>query len=126
MEYQVRPKKNAFSSASMILGIAALLSLTTIFLPLPLAALGSLFAVLAYKKGQPRDTSRLVGLICSILALIVSIFTIAASLVTLPKMLKNPEYRKQLDIVSEQLYGESFDDMLETLYGIDIDDLFED
>lgn len=126
MEYQVRPKKSAFSSASMILGIVALLSLTTVFLPLPLAALGILFAVLAHRKGQKRETGSLVGLITSIIALIISVFTIITSLAMLPAMLKNPEYRKQLDIVSEQLYGESFDDMVEELYGIDMDDLFED
>lgn len=126
MEYQVRQKKSAFSNASMLLGIFALLSLATIFLPLPLAALGILFASLAHKKGQKRELSCLVGLISSIVALIISVFTIIASLAMLPTMLKSPEYRKQLDMISEQLYGENFDDMIETLYGIDIDDLFED
>ena len=126
MEYQVRQKKSAFSNASMLLGIFALLSLATIFLPLPLAALGILFASLAHKKGQKRELSCLVGLISSIAALIISVFTIIASLAMLPTMLKSPEYREQLDMISEQLYGENFDDMIETLYGIDIDDLFED
>ena len=126
MEYQVRQKKSAFSNASMLLGIFALLSLATIFLPLPLAALGILFASLAHKKGQKRELSCLVGLISSIAALIISVFTIIASLAMLPTMLKSPEYREQLDMISEQLYGEDFDDMIETLYGIDIDDLFED
>jgi len=126
MEYQVRQKKSAFSNASMLLGIFALLSLATIFLPLPLAALGILFASLAHRKGQKRDFSCFIGLITSIAALIISLFTMIASLAMLPTMLKSPEYRKQLDTISEQLYGENFDDMLESLYGIDIDDLFED
>ena len=126
MEYQARQKKNAFSNASMLLGIFALLSLTTIILPLPLAALGILFASLAHKKGQKREMPCLIGLITSIVALVISIFTIIGSLVMLPTMLKNPEYRKQLDVISEQIYGEDFDDMIETLYRIDIDDLFQD
>lgn len=126
MEYQTNQKMNAFPLVSMILGILALLTLGTIFLPLPLAALGILFAVLAHRKGQKRETGSFVGLITSTIALILSVFTIIASLAMLPTMLKSPEYRKQLDIISEQLYGESFDDMVEDLYGIELDDLFED
>jgi len=126
MEHQFGQKKSAFSNASLLMGIFALLSLATIFLPLPLAALGILFAALAHRKGQKSEISCLIGLISSIAAMAISVFTIIASLATLPTMLKSPEYREQLDIISEQLYGENFDDMIETLYGIDIDDLFED
>ena len=126
MEYQVRQKKNAFSTASLLLGIFALLSLTTIILPLPLAALGILFASLAHKKGQKREVPCLIGLITSIAAMAISIFTLAASLAMIPTMLKTPEYRQQLDMISKQIYGEEFDDMIENLYGIDIDDLFQD
>ncbi len=125
MEYQTRPKKCAFSSASMFLGIFALLSLATIFLPLPLAALGILFACLASRKGQKRGPACLVGLISSIAALVISLFTLVTSVAMLPTMLKDPNYREQLDIVAKQFYGESFDDMVEELYGIDVDDLFE-
>jgi len=126
MEYQVRQKKNAFSTASLLLGIFALLTLTTIILPLPLAALGILFASLAHKKGQKREVPCLIGLITSIAAMVISIFTLVASLAMIPTMLKTPEYRQQLDMMSKQIYGEEFDDMIEDLYGIDIDDLFQD
>lgn len=126
MEYQVRQKKNAFSTASLLLGIFALLTLTTIILPLPLAALGILFASLAHKKGQKREVPCLIGLITSIAAMAISIFTLVASLAMIPTMLKTPEYRQQLDMMSKQIYGEEFDDMIEDLYGIDIDDLFQD
>ncbi len=126
MEYQVRQKKNAFSTASLLLGIFALLTLTTIILPLPLAALGMLFASLAHKKGQKREVPCLIGLITSIAAMAISIFTLVASLAMIPTMLKTPEYRQQLDMMSKQIYGEEFDDMIEDLYGIDIDDLFQD
>lgn len=126
MEYQVRQKKNAFSTASLLLGIFALLTLTTIILPLPLAALGILFASLAHKKGQKREVPCLIGLITSIAAMAISIFTLVASLAMIPTMLKTPEYRHQLDMMSKQIYGEEFDDMIEDLYGIDIDDLFQD
>lgn len=126
MEPQIQPKKNAFSNASMFLGIAALLSVATILFPIPLAALGILFACLSHRKGQKRDLSCIVGLIASTVALLLSTVTITVSMSMLPTMLKDPEYRKQLDAMTEQLYGDSFDDMIEDLYGIDIDDLFED
>ena len=110
MEYQVRQKKNAFSTASLLLGIFALLTLTTIILPLPLAALGILFASLAHKKGQKREVPCLIGLITSIAAMAISIFTLVASLAMIPTMLKTPEYRQQLDMMSKQIYGEEFDE----------------
>ena len=126
MENQVRPKKSSFASASMFLGIFAMLSLGTIFLPLPLAALGILFACLAHRKGQKHELSGLVGLIASLVAIVISISVIVTSVAMIPTLIKDPQYREQMDMVAEQLYGESFDDMIEDLYGIDIDDLFED
>ena len=124
MDYENQPKKNSFARASMFLGIAALFSMATIFFPIPLAALGILFACLSHKKGLKRELSALVGLISSVVALIISTFTIIASVAMLPTMIKDPQYRNQLDAVAEQLYGDSFDNMMEELYGIDIDDLF--
>ena len=124
MDYENQPKKNSFARASMFLGVAALFSMATIFFPIPLAALGILFACLSHKKGLKRELSALVGLISSVVALIISTFTIIASVAMLPTMIKDPQYRNQLDAVAEQLYGDSFDNMMEELYGIDIDDLF--
>lgn len=126
MENQVRPKKSPFASASMFLGIFAMLSLGTIFLPLPLAALGILFACLAHRKGQKHEIPGLVGLIASLVAIVISISVIVTSVAMIPTLIKDPKYRDQMDMVAEQIYGESFDDMIEDLYGIDIDDLFED
>lgn len=126
MEYQSVPKKNSFATASMVLGILALLTLGTVFLPLPLGSLGILFAVLSMRKGIRKEPSCMAGIITSAISLAVSLFLIITSVSMLPAMLKDPTYRKQLDIISEQLYGDSFDDMVEELYGIDPDDLFTD
>jgi len=126
MEYQVRPKKNSFATASMILGILALLTIATVFLPLPLAALGILFASLAHRKGRKRDLSCIAGLATSVIALVISLSFMVSSIAMIPTLLTTPEYRQQLDEISEGLYGESFDDMVEELYGIDLDELLED
>ena len=125
MEYEVRSGKNPFSNASMVLGILSVLTLGTIFLPLPMAALGILFACLAHRKGQKRDRSARIGLITSVAGLCISLSLIVSSLAMLPTMLRTPEYRDQLNAFSNQLYGESFDDMVEDLYGLDLDDLLE-
>ena len=125
MEREIQPKKNSFARASMFLGVAALFSMATIFFPIPLAALSILFACLSHRKGLKRELSALVGLISSVVALIISTITIIASVAMLPTMIKDPQYREQLDAVAEQLYGDSFEDMIEELYGVDIDDLFE-
>jgi len=126
MEYQVQPQKSPFATASMLLGIIALLTLSTVFLPLPLAALGILFASLAHKKGQKRNGACFIGLTTSCVALIVSLSLIIGAISMIPTILKTPEYRKQLNAFSEQLYGQEFDEMIEDLYGIDPDELFDD
>ena len=125
MEREIQPKKNSFSRASMFLGVAALFSMATLIIPIPLAALGILFACLSHRKGLKRELSALVGLISSVVALIISTITIVASVAMLPTMIKDPQYRDQLNAVAEQIYGDSFDNMMEDLYGIDIDNLFE-
>jgi len=57
--------------------------------------------------------------------LVLSAFIVVSVFAMLPTMLKAPEYRDQLNKMSEQLYGESFDDMMEELYGLDLDDLLD-
>ena len=125
MEREIQPKKNSSARASMFLGVAALFSMATIFFPIPLAALSILFACLSHRKGLKRELPALVGLISSAVALVISTVMIITSVAMLPTMLKDPQQRKQLDAITEQLYGNTFEDMMEDLYGIDIDNLFE-
>lgn len=125
MDYHVKPRKNSFSNTALILGIFSLLSIPTVFLPLPLAALGVLFAVLGHRKGAKWEFPGIAGLVSSAAGLIVSLSLIITSATMFPTLLKTPEYRKQLNAISEQLYGESFDEMVEDIYGIEIDEIFD-
>lgn len=123
MDYQSSQKQNPFVVATLITGLLSLLSICTGILPLPLGALGVLFAVLSRRKGQRLETSAFVGVISSVMGMALSIVIIIMSFAALPSMLKSPEYREQLNSVSEAMYGMSFDDMIEEGYGIDLDEL---
>ncbi len=125
MDYQSRPKKSPFSGAALLLGVFSLLSIGIVILPIPLGALGILFASLAHRKGKKREISCIVGLTSSIIGLIASISIMVSSIAMIPTLMKNPEYREQLNTISEQLYGKSFDDVVEELYGVELDDIFK-
>lgn len=125
MDYQATNKRNSFALASMILGIASMLTATTIILPIPLAALSVLFAILAGRKRKAPAIPCIVGYSTSFVGFLLSLSLLISMITTIPKLLKDPAFRERLDTVSEQMYGESFDDMIEDLYGIDLDTLFD-
>lgn len=125
MDYQVTSKKNPFVTAAMIFGIMSILTISTIFLPIPLAALALLFAALAHRKGEKLKIPCLTGLICSIISLTLSLSILVTAVAMIPSLLKDKEYRKQLNAISEQIYGESFDGMIEDIYGVDLENIFE-
>ena len=52
------PRRNPFTVASLVLGICSLASICTAILPLPLGALGILFAILSYRKGRQMARKR--------------------------------------------------------------------
>ena len=125
MDSQAIRRKNTFATASLICGILALLTVTTAILPIPLGALSILFAILSHRKGERFCSSQIAGIVTSAIGLVLSAFIVVSVFAMLPTMLKTPEYRDQLNKMSEQLYGESFDDMMEELYGLDLDDLLD-
>lgn len=113
------PKSNNFAIASMVCGIVSIV-LCCIGLSLPISALGILFAVLTYRKGQMLDSMSITGSITSSIGLFLSIFMIVGTLIQLPAMMKDPVFREELDTVYEQLYGEDFADFWEN-YGIEME-----
>lgn len=118
------PRRNPFTIASLVLGICSMASICTAILPLPLGALGILFAVLAYRKGRQMDTMAMVGIATSCVGLAVSVFFYGVVLSMMPAMMRDPDYRDMLNRYSENMYGESYDDLFERAYGIDLDELF--
>lgn len=117
-------RRNPFTIASLILGICSLLTVCTAILPLPLGALGILFAVLSYRKGRRMDAMAVTGLATSCLGLAFSVVIYGTVLSMMPAMMRDPQYRDMLNRYSESMYGESYDDLFEKAYGIDLDELF--
>lgn len=118
------PRRNPFTIASLILGICSLVTVCTAILPLPLGALGILFAILSYRKGQRMDAMAVTGIATSCLGLAFSVLFYGALFAMLPSMMRDPDYRDMLDRYSESMYGESYEDLFERAYGIDLNDLF--
>lgn len=118
------PRRNPFTVASLILGICSLASMCTAILPLPLGALGILFAILSYRKGQRMDTMAIAGISTSCVGLAFSVLFYGVVFATIPSLMRDPEYRKMLDRYSESMYGVSYDELFERAYGLDLDELF--
>ena len=117
-------RRNPFTVASMIMGICSLLTICTAILPLPLGALGILFAILSYRKGRQMDTMAVTGIATSCVGLLFSLAVVGMAFAMMPSMLRDPEYRDMLNRYYESVYGQSYDDLFENAYGIDLDELF--
>lgn len=117
-------RRNPFTTASLILGISSLLTLCTAVLPLPLGALGILFAILSYRRGKRMDTMAITGIATSCAGMFFSLAALVMACAMMPSMLRNQEYRDMLNNYSESIYGQSYDDLFKDAYGIDLDELF--
>ena len=127
MDYRQTPparRRNPFTVASLVLGICSLLTVCTAILPLPLGALGILFAVLSYRKGRHMDTFAVTGIATSCVGLAFSVLIYGAVFAMMPGMLRDPEYRDRLNRYSESMYGQSYGELFEKAYGIDLNELF--
>jgi hypothetical protein len=118
-------RKTPLAKASLIMGVLALLTIATGVLPLLFGALGVLFAILSHRKRKPLDTSALLGAVTSAIGLSIAIVMFAITIMMLPTMLKDPEYREQLNSLTESMYGASFDEVMEEGWGIDLDKMLE-
>lgn len=127
--YQPEPKNN-FDTASMILGILSLLSICTFFLPLPLGALGILFAILGKRRKKQLSVSAITGIATSAISVMISTAFIGLTVFFTINMMK-PENKHSLDSLFEQTYGMDFDEYMEDFgesmgdfYGMDLEELF--
>lgn len=106
--YPPEPKNN-FAIAAMVLGIASLVSICTVFLPLPLGALGVLFAILGRRHGKKLPSAAVSGLITSLIGMTCGLVILISAFTVSLNMLK-PENRDQLNQMFEQTYGMDFDE----------------
>lgn len=126
MDYQTQPKKNAFSTAALLMGILSLVSLCTIIGPLIFGSLGIIFAVLAHRQNQKMGAETIIGIVTSAIGCGVSVLLLAVTLVSGVVMLTDPAYRQQLNEMSEEIYGYSFDELMEETYGYSLEEMLEE
>lgn len=114
-------KNQGFAIASMILGILALLTSCTGVFSLPFGAMSLLFAIMAYRKGKRMNSMAVTGISMACIGILSGLVILISSFMMLPEMLRDENYRRQMDIISEQIYGKSFTEMMEEVYGVDLD-----
>lgn len=120
MDYRSNRSGNGFAIAAMVLGTCSLLFCCTIYLPIPLGALGCVFAILSKRRGKAMSGAAVAGLITSILSMLCASCIIIASVFTAFTMLR-PENRERLDSLFEQTYGMDFEEYMQYFYGEDFD-----
>lgn len=120
--YYSSDRENPFASASLIMGILAILTIVTGILPFFFGGLGILFATLARRRKKPLASSAFIGLTTSVIGIFLAFSILCVAIVQLPEMLKDPAYREQLNSTFESMSGITFDEMLEQ-NGIDLDSL---
>lgn len=115
-----RPYGQGFTMASVACGILSITTCCTGILPLPLGALGILFAVLVYRKGKKMNSACVMGITTSCLGIAVGVMMTVYSFAMLPFFLKNEAFRSQFDTLTQQMYGMDFEEFLKEYYGYTI------
>lgn len=127
------PRPNTFATISLVLGIASVALLCTGIFPIPLGALGILFAVLS-RRGKKLEgsatggciTSALglgLGLIMTIMVYIMMIFGAVNSVMSdFENIPSDPDARN--DYIWESIYGEDYKEIFEQ-HGIDYDKMMD-
>lgn len=116
------PGNNGFAFAALILGVSALFSLFTVYLPLILGSLAILFALLSKGYGKKMVITAKIGFISAItgLSLILSILVVGiTSLYLLFATCTDDQllhYGSQLDQAVEMQLGQSTEEMFGTSY----------
>lgn len=115
-----RPHGQGFTMASVACGILSITTCCTGILPLPLGALGILFAVLVYRKGKRMNSACVMGITTSSIGIAIGLMMTVYSFVMLPVFLKNEAFRSQFDTLTQQMYGMDFEEFLKEYYGYTI------
>lgn len=115
-----KPYGQGFTMASVACGILSITTCCTGILPLPLGALGILFAVLVYRKGKKMNSACVMGITTSCLGIAVGVMMTVYSFAMLPFFLKDEAFRSQLDTLTQQMSGMDFEEFLKAYYGYTI------
>lgn len=103
----------SMATASLLLGLAAIFTTMTVFLPIVCGCLAILFALLSKGYGKKMITQAKVGLAFGTGSLVLTVILFFASfnlLISNPDILV--EVGKQYDATCESLYGQSSEEIL--------------
>ena len=109
---------SSFATASMVLGIIAVISafFATVYPPIICGGLSIILSLLSKGNDKAMLPNAKVGLLTGILGMVVNVVVVGSFFVML---FTNPSYKQefhdQLNQYSEYFYGESFDDMWEQI-----------
>lgn len=107
-----KPYGQSFSLASFILGVLSV-TLGCCGISLPLSALGILFALLVYRKGQKLNSTAKSGLVLSCIGALVGVCSIVYVILAMPNLMQQMEEWTQLE---EQYGSDSYTEFLERYY----------
>ena len=105
---------SSFATASMILGIIAIISafFGTVYPPIICGGLAVILGLLSKGNDKAMLPNANVGVLTAILGIVVNVLVVGSVIIML---FTNPSYKedfhRQLNQYSEYFYGESFDDM---------------
>lgn len=116
-----RPYGQGFLIASMVCGFLSVTACCTGILSLPLGALGILFALLTYRRGKKISGTAMTGIVISTMGIITGVSMLIYSFYTLPDMMRDPLFRNQVDVITEQIYGMDFAEFMKEYYGYEFD-----
>ncbi|MBQ7954822.1 MAG: DUF4190 domain-containing protein [Lachnospiraceae bacterium] len=127
------PRRNIYATLSLIFGIVSLALMCTGILPIPLGALGIIFAVISRRGARMDSTAKTgcllssIGLGCGLLLTIAiyvfSIFTMMQTILSDNQNLyTDPD--ALTDQMMESIYGENYKELFEQ-YGIDYDQMMD-
>ena len=114
---------SSFATASMVLGILAILSAFTgtVFPPLVCGGLAIILGLLSKGNDKAMLPNAKVGILTAILGLVINILIVASAFLLLfTNADMQNDFRRQLNQYYEYFYGESFDDAwdeIEDMYG---------
>ncbi len=115
-----KPARNTFAIASCVCGVLALATICTGILPIPLGALSILFACLSHRRKRNLETPAIAGIALSAVGLLFSAVLVLYTFLLLPQLLKDENFRQQLDDTSQQMYGMDFDAIMQPYYDMGI------
>ncbi|MFI3213107.1 MAG: hypothetical protein R3Y24_07170 [Eubacteriales bacterium] len=109
-----QPEINRFTTSALSFGVMALVSAVffTVYLPFVFGGLSIIFALLSKGSFPTMHKKAKNGIKLAIIAFVINIIVVGSSVYM---VFTTPEYREQINIMSEEMYGQSFDETLDEL-----------